>query len=278
MTTFIPSFYELDQIVRHAPLGMRCLDMVTLQPIHTGLSVTARHVSGSGSVHQGVRSRLSAVFSFSSLPGVLDYEWDRRPASDFVPAPSNDAPQNYVIAIEDRSGQFLPQNFVVTLPRQQLMVVPLFPSPARALPTGFGAVRAALWNTDEDQPAAWALVTATTTTGSSYFAMADARGVITLAVRYPEPQASTQSGAASLLDLTWSLTFTLNYQPGRHENLPALPPDAPPSRDSLIAQDAALFAGSQPTLVEVLTYRKDLILRSPNESKSRLLVKPAPPP
>lgn len=274
----IASFIELERIVRRAPLGLRCFDLVNNQPVSEGLSVTARHVSGSGEVLAAYRSPVSGIFGFRSLPGLKDYELDLRPASDYCPPASSDAPQNRVVTVADTAGRFLPLAFSLCLPQERVVLVQLFSAPARAVPAGFGAVRATLWDSAANQPAAWALMAATTPDGNEYVAMADARGVVTLPVLYPAPEVSPLFGTVPFGQLTWPLTLTVKYQPGRHKHLAALPEDAPPEAASLLAQAAAAFGGGAPSIVEDLAYRQDLILKTMGNPKSRLLIQPAPPP
>lgn len=271
------SFTALEHVVRRAPLGLRCVDMADGQPVSDErLVITARHVSGSGSIFTAYRSPISGIYGFNSLPGLYNYEWDLKPASSFhIPVPPLDAPQRTIITVEDRAGRYLPQVFQLLLPREQVELVPLFSAPARPVPASFGVVRATLWDSVNQQAAAWALLTATVN-GSNFQAMADARGVVALWVLYPTRQFGIVSGADAAWPLPVPVTITINYQPGAHISLPALPPDAPPDRASLLGQAAATFDGGQPSLAVSLPYRQDYILKTDSDPQSRQHVEPAP--
>ncbi len=267
-------YREMERIVRRAPLGLRCIDLAHNVPVGAGLVVQARHVSGSGGVFTAYRSPVSGIFGYNTLPGLADYEWDRSPASAYASPSDPLAPQNYLITIEDAAGRYLPQAIRLTLPQERVIPVLLFSSPARPVSSAFGVIRATLWDAVNQRPAAWALLTATIDS-TDYQAVADARGEVALWVLYPSIQHAPNADTTPMTDLAWPVTISVQYQPSAQEPLPVLPPTAPPEHKSILAQTQGTLEGL-PTLSRNLIYRKEVILKTASDTRSRQHVEPAP--
>ena len=67
-------FVPLETVTRRAPLGLRFLDLARGVGVTDGLEVTARPVGAAGRWYSALRSRLSGVYGFHSLPGLRPFE------------------------------------------------------------------------------------------------------------------------------------------------------------------------------------------------------------
>jgi hypothetical protein len=188
-------------------------------------------------------------------------------------ATSNDL----IISVEDLLGRFLPQVLLVSLPRKQLITVPLFPRPARTPSAGLGIVRGelALHNTQPVQPACWALITATLGT-HTYAGVADARGMFTLLVSYSGALPSSTGSSLNMTEpLSWPLAISICCQPNKQRSISEL---EPPYLLSIMEQGGAnIYDGESvpgPTITRTLKFGEDLILKT-NPLQSQLFIDPA---
>jgi hypothetical protein len=188
---------------------------------------------------------------------------------------------NFIIYIEDRMQRFLPQVLLMCLPKERLVEVPLFSSPARLAPAGLGTVRGQL-ATHQDSlptgPASWAFVVATLD-NHSYVAVADARGMFTLFVPYasalPPLEGSPPHGGGSIDQLTWPINIQVFYQPSEQQFVPNL---GLPDTLSIMQQARADIHDQTGMPVAELTrairFGGDLVVATLGQSE--LLVDPAP--
>lgn len=271
---------QFETVLRKAPLGLRFLDLARAAYVTDGLEVTAWPLAGERPCQLAVRSRLSGIYGFRSLPGLRPYEVGERPAGDWC---SGDAAPNFVVFVEDRLGRFLPQALRMCLPKEHLVEVPLFSAPARSPLPGLAVVRGELRNRLSQQPAGWAMVTASIDEGATYVAVADARGVFTLFIPYagalPPLQGSPPHGSGGLAQLTWPLVIQVFYRPSQQSMVAGL--NLPDMR-SILNQDRAEVYDTLnvhgPTLTRTIRFGQDLTVMTDGLApphQSRLLVDPA---
>lgn len=300
-------FFQLEKIIRRAPLGMRFLDLVRGVGVNDGLVVTAWRLGTSGPKQVAFSSPMSGVYGFRALPGFHAFEVGERPASDWCGAPDASPPElvleelidgnvpegvlsagengtqaNFVIAMEDRMGRFLPEVLLMCLPKEQLVEVPLFSSPARVAPAGLGVVRGQL-ATHQDVvvkgAASWARIQAILD-GHIFDAVADARGMFSVFVPYaralPPLEGTPPHGRERIDQLTWPITFQVFYQPSAQRFVAGL---EPPTMGSILEQGgASVYARVGMPLAEltsVIRFGEDLVVST--EGQSELFVDPAPP-
>jgi hypothetical protein len=301
-------FFQLETVTRRAPLGLRFLDLTRGVSVTDGLVVKAWAAGTTEPKLLALRSPLSGVYGFRTLPGLRRFEMDERPASAWCGSPPEASPPeptaeeltdldtlrglyiateesppraNFIVSVEDRMERFLPQTLMMCLPKERLLEVPLFSSPARLAPAGLGVVRGEVIRQQDAQPAAWALVTASPDNGvTDYVATTDARGMFTIFVPYASPlpslQGSPPHGSGTIDQLTWPLTIHVFYQPSRQRFVPNL---APPDMLSILQQAGAeiydQLGAHSSTLIRPLRFGIDVVATTVYQSQ--LLVDPAPP-
>ena len=299
-------FFKLETVIRRAPLGMRFLDLVRGVSVTDGLVVSAWRIGTSGPRQIAFTSPLSGVYGFRTLPGFRLFEVGERPASDWCASPpdvgeptadeltsldtlqgllraeeSPPAGANFIVYVEDGQGRFLPQLMQMCLPKERLVEVPLFSSPARLAPAGLGVVHGEL-TIRGSQPlksASWALV-AVSLDSHTYVGVADARGMFILFVPYasalPPLEGSPPHGSGNIDQLAWPLTISVFYQPSSQQFVPDL---EPPDTLSILEQrratvyDGVGVPGSN--LVRSIRFGADLVVATVGQSQ--LLVDAAPP-
>jgi len=301
-------FLALEKVTRRAPLGLRFLDLTRGVPVTDGLVVTAWPKGTNGPKQMAMRSPLSGVYGFRSLPGFGRFERAERPASDWCGPPETSPPEltaedltnlntlhgllstdenapraNYIVYVVDQMERFLPQVLLMCLPKEQLIEVPLFSSPARSAPVGSGIVRGELLDQSANpkKPASWALVTASPDDNvTTYVSIADARGMFTLFIPYasalPPLEGSPPRSSGTIDQLTWRLTIQVFYQPSRQTIVTGLkPPDILSSLDQerTNVYDEGNVAG--PSLFRPISFGGDLVVKTPGQSQ--LLVDAVPP-
>jgi hypothetical protein len=296
-------FVQFETVICKAPLGMRFLDLVSGTNVTDGLVVKAWQVGTSGPQQVALRSPLSGIYGFRNLPGLHRFETGEQPASDWCSSPpdvgeptadeladisilrgllsADESPPvgtNFIVYIEDRMQRFLPQVLLMCLPKERLVEVPLFSSPARLAPAGLGVVRGQLAIHQKSGPASWALVIATLDS-HSYVAVADARGMFTIFVPYasalPPLEGSPPHGGGSIDQLTWPVVVQVFYQPSEQQFVPNL---VPPDTLSIMQQARANVYDQMGTPVAELTrairFGGDLVVATLGQSE--LLVDPVP--
>ncbi|GAC1393810.1 MAG: hypothetical protein NVS4B11_29410 [Ktedonobacteraceae bacterium] len=299
-------FFPLDKVNRRAPLGLRFFDMVRGVYVNDQLVVSAWQIGTSGPKQVALSSPLSGVYGFRTLLGLRRFEDGERPASDWcgiappdatppddvtnlgvlqqwVTGDENAPKANFIVYVEDRLRRFLPQMLLMCLPKERLIEVPLFSSPARVAPAGLGVVRGQLvthTGSQASKPASWAFVTATLDT-RDYIAVADARGMFALFVPYasvlPSLRGIFPQGGSAVDQLSWQLTMRVFYQPLTQHSIAGVePPDIltimKQGRANVYAQvDAAPLS----ELATVIRFGVDLVVVT--EGKSQLFVDPVGP-
>lgn len=278
---------RLETVVRRAPLGLRFIDLARGVHVTDGLTVAAWPVGGSRPGLLAVRSPLSGVFGYRSLPGLRTFEVGERPASDWCAgdeelSPPAEGGPNFVVSVEDKLGRFLPQVLLLCLPRERLVEVPLFSAPARPPLAGLAVVQGELRDRQAGRPASWAMVTATVD-GATYVGISDARGIFTLFIPYasalPPLQGSPPHGSTALDQLTWPVGVQVFFQPSRQQLIAGL---STPEVRSILNQaraevyDTTTVHGS--SVVRALHFGQDLVVATQGltaPDQSRLLVDPA---
>jgi len=224
-----PRIRVLEWTRAFATLGIRFWDAAFDVPVRDELRVYAWLAGADFAPVRGVRSR-SGVYAFPALPG--------RRAQEY-PASSEEHPellgpvQEYVVAVDDPAGRWLPTAFSVTLPlgyRGEFLAASadsapggagrayLFPSAARPVPAGAAAVRADLWDADLDRPASWAVLRATVE-GATWTALADEAGRALLLLPVPSVDrlrlgSPPGSGQGPPAGNRWPVAVRAWYQPG----------------------------------------------------------------
>jgi len=160
------------------------------------------------------------------------------------------------------------------LPKEQLLVVELYSTPSRPAMAGYATVRGELWDKTNNQPARWAVVSASNGLGGDFVGVADGRGMFVLFLPYPKPVNGT------LLNMQqWSLSFHIHYEPNVQrwlgqaepeinygETVDAVKERIPPDSHTLLQQSEArifdIAAASNASLITALRYRTDLVLKT----------------
>lgn len=196
----------LEQVVRSAPLGVRCWDAVLDRPVRDGLVVRATPTGG-GPTTIAHRSS-SGVFGFARLPTTREAE--RGPVADFP------APTPYSVEITDRRQRFVTMRVELDVPSVFPLPAPvvLFSSPERPRPEGFAAVRASLRIEDPTVPAASGLrvrpaqhaLIVVTSDGLDHVGLADGNGEAVVFVPF-DRFASGVAPQAQTLDATLTIRF-----------------------------------------------------------------------
>lgn len=290
-------FVQLETVLRRAPLGLRFRDLAHGAPVTDGLLVTARPLGATGPGRTAVRSPISGIYGFRTLPGLYGYTSGEQPATDWCSPPagsppadltdlealralleaeSDGAPANFVVAVVDQQGRFLPQTLRLCLPRTRLVAAPLFSTPARPAPPGLAVLRGELRTRLDDNPAGWALVTASPDGVSSAVAISDARGMFMLLLPYPPPLTPPIGSPGGISEPAWNLTIQVFYQPGQQHFVPGFDP---PDIRSILGQAAATVydvagpTGGGPTLQRTVRFGRPLVVTT--HGQSRLLIDPA---
>ena len=217
------------------------------------------------------RSPLSGVYGLTGLPGLREYEDGKRPAADFC---NDGSPPNFVVEVTDTWGRFLPQVLQLCLPKATIVETPLFSSPARATPSGLGALRGEVWDWPAQGPAAWAVVQAVIAGGPALVTMADARGMFALFVPYaaalPALTGDPPQGTGNLGEIEWDVDLSVFYAPGAQRRVSGS--DVPQIR-SILDQGAATVFGAfaapggpslpGPSLAAALRFGVELVVKTP---------------
>ncbi len=284
MLTFAP-----DVVSRLSPLGIRLWDFVTQTAISDGVTLAVQGAGGPAPVR--IVTNPSGVFVLGGLPGLAAVESSA--GGSALRASPPEAAQ-FTIEVDHTRGRFLPFSLSVSAPTQgisvpacatdtwmpsmQLPAIPLFSGPARPVPAGLAAVRAQLWDTIADAPAAYAMLEIDPGTAPAQRGLADASGRVLVVLPYP-PLATTLTSPPALQALTaqsWLLTPTVYYAAAAAGSGTSGHPDL----CTLLAQSVATApASSSPPSTpstEPLLYGVDLVLVTPGEST--LLIDPGAAP
>jgi hypothetical protein len=182
------------------------------------------------------------------------------------------------LTVRDRAGRFLPLRFGVDLPAGLLLdpcgdggtAIELASAPTRAVPAGYAAIHARLWDRPGARPASWARLRAEcgghTATGT-----ADARGRVLVLLPWPAPVAE-DTRVPPLHEARWPVVLTAFWSPGL-----AVAEDVgdreivPPDLCALRAQpQVSLLDHDAPLPAQQLAYGRALIVRSTGSSDLHL--------
>jgi hypothetical protein len=275
----------LETVTRTALLGVRFWDRITGHAVSDGLEVVET-TSGTRAV-----PNRSGVFVLHELPGLRASAFG---AGDDAFWASPPAASKIKFTVVDRLGQFLPFALAADVPFRGLFAedcgliasppdavvgVPLFAAPSRTAPAGIAAVRADLWDVVADAPAAWAVLEVSAGAGPVHRGVADALGRTVVLLPYPEPPwhgSSPPPGSRSLSDQTWPLTLAVRYGPAHGSPpLPDPSPGAIPDLCAVLTQPAGALltvdSPSTPLGPQILTFGRELVLRTPNQSVLHVL-------
>jgi len=254
----------LERITRTALLGVRPWDAATGRAVTDGLTLTE--------LRHGVRAipNRSGVFTFHDLPGLRASSFG---SGDDVFWASPPAHAQLTLELLDERGRYLGFRFDAEAPARGVFRdicgpasppalgvpgVPLFSAPGRIAPGGLASVRADLWDSGADGPAAFAVLEVTAGPGLTVRGVADERGRVLVLLPYPEPPWQTGSPpptAVALSEQTWTLGLAARYAPD---------PDPQPTPDlcAVLSQPPATLAIAAATL----TFGQPLTLRTPGHS------------
>lgn len=280
-----PQVQVLDELTIVAPFGLRFWDVAAMAPAGAGLTVTA-YPGAFPELRSIALVNKSNVYFFRDLPGMRRVESGEGDEAFWAANPPR---VPFTLEVADADGRYLPYQLPVLLPAHGLFGLarsplsswltpdatwlPVFPSPARETLGPSGIVRAQLWDSFADAPAAWAMMSAQAQGSAVMNGVADIRGVVTLTLPYPEPRTSPfasplGSGPLRLDEQTWPLSVKVFYSPRpRAGGLPDLErilhqAQAVAWRDSAHSAQAGSFT---------LQFGKELILRSLDSSSGRQL-------
>ncbi len=283
----------LEELTLTAPLGVRFWDVATISPAGGNLLVRAYPDAFPDLRTYAVENK-SGVYSFSGLPGLRNAE---NGAGDDAFWSANPPVEPYVLEVYDPEERYLPFQFSAQLPVRGLFGlwasplfagltpdptwIPIFSTPSRSLPGPSASIRAQLQDDSDPRrpPAAWARLTVQAPGLPPGMGLADDRGMVSVALPYPEPSGNALTSpltAPKLNDQSWPVEVEVFYTSGKPERpLPDLE-DILQQSAALVWRDTAHTAPAGPFLLE---FEKDLILRSLDSNSghelSALLVTPA---
>ena len=274
-------FITLDRLTMVAPLGLRFHDTTTGAIVGDGLSVWAYPVARPTAKSQAVANR-RGVYVLHHGYGLRAREigdgsrayWDH-------PDPPN---KDFVIEVTDEQRRFQPFQFTASLPAEGIFkwedsplsertTVPLFPAATQSVASGMAVIRADLWDTSLDAPAAWAVIDAFTAGKFLGRGVADDAGRIAAIFSFPTPLSFAPASPPGsplgsppiatnppLTEQVWPLELRAFYTPDR----PVVSP-LPDLRFTLSQPAATLWADAEQT--EILTetnlrFGRELILKS----------------
>ena len=285
----------LERLTLVTPLGVRFLDGATGAYVTGALSVEVYPKGESDRRTRAIVTRTS-VFVFRDLPSLSQIERGEGDAA-FWAAETPRYP--FVLDVRDGDDRFLPFTLDVLLPARRLLGIrfnspilsplasqtsssseslPVFSSPARAVPDAMGVLRAEIVDSGTGGPAAWALVEAKGPGQPIATGLADGGGRVMLPLPYPKPVVTLGSPGSPSLPVTaqtWPIDFTVRYSRG--VSIPAVPDLA-----AVLAQPAATVWGdvarTTPLTQGTLRFGRELVLASVTGSgtpSSTLLITPA---
>lgn len=287
------AFKIIDHISLLTPLGLRFWDEVTGKTIGDGLKIEAyAPAAPPRKVPAFVNN--SSVYILRNLPGLKSLE-NGFQEQEFL---AGTLPKRaFIIEVEDQEGRFQPFQFTVQAPVRGLYVgeellaqspphrpqgIPLFSTPARSVPAAMAVVRADLVDTESGAAAAWAMLEARLGGALLARGLADRQGRVALIFPYPDLQSSAlvspplaalvspPFAGPTLKEQRWVIELKAFY-------LPQNPAPAKPDLQVVLAQPpATLWKRQNEVELEetILTFGRELILKSENAQASALLVTP----
>jgi hypothetical protein len=279
----------MERVSRVAPLGVSFRDQATGEVVADGLQVSA-YPEGQPSLRRAATVNRGGVHVLMDLPGLRALEFGAGDAEYWSTITER---RPFILEVVDPRERFQPFSLRVELPHPGLLSfdaglsppaptpsVPLFSAPARQVASTLATLRAELWDTEADAPAAWALVEATPTNGSKVLGISDAQGRVALFFAYPPPvelvvAPQTKSPplptARPLLEQEWTVRLRVLYAPRG-------PLQAPPDLEDTLIQPAASVGPDtsqwQPHVERALRYGQELVVKTQDAPRSRLWIKP----
>jgi hypothetical protein len=283
-----------DRFTMVAPLGLRFHDTTTGTLVGDGLSIWAYPVGRPSAKRPAIANR-KGVYVLHHGYGLREREngdgsrayWDN-------PDPPN---KDFVIEITDEQRRFQPFQFTASIPVEGIFkwdgsldsppstrtTVPLFSAPTRSVASGMAAIRADLWDTSLDAPAAWAVIEVFTAGKFLGRGIADDAGRIAVIFSYPTPLSFAPvsppgsplgsppvATSPPLTEQLWPLELRAFYTPVRPVVSPPdfieeVGPPLPDLRFTLSQPAAALWADAdQAEILQETNMRfgRELILKS----------------
>lgn len=305
-----PNLQILESLTIVAPLGLRFRDVATGYFVGDGLSVALYQPGKPAGKVQAFANR-SGVYVIHHAPGLRAFEQGKGDADFWNNAPPR---KNFVVAVTDAEHRFQPFQFTAALPVRgffnfvsptvgsppdMVASIPLFSSPARSVPGGMAVLRADLWDSGGDMPAACAVLEAYIDDRLAARGLADDQGRIALIFPHPAPRpfaissppinSPPETTGPPLTTQVWPISLRALYEPA--SPLPLLPgefgpePQLPDLQVMLSQREATLWADTERTepLGEIgLSYGRELIVKSrpsislsPPARQSVLFITPA---
>jgi hypothetical protein len=289
----VTPFITLDRLTMVAPLGLRFHDTMSGSLVGDGLSIWA-YPPGRPTARQQAIGNRRGVYVVHHAYGLREREhgegtqsyWDN-------PVPPN---RDFIVEVSDEQQRFQPFQFTASLPTRGIykwnglddsppsarLTIPLFSSPARTAPGGMAVLRAELWDTSINGPAAWAVMEVYEGDKLIGQGVSDEEGRVALIFSYPPPitfGASSPPGSPlgsppvvsgpPLTEQVWALGLRVLYTPERPVSSPlnSIEPEQslPDLGFTLSQPEATLWADAE--LSEVLQeahlrFGRELILKS----------------
>ena len=247
-----------------APLALHGIDATSGADVGDGLVAIAWPHGDPASARTAIRSPVSTLLGFGTLPGLHSQELALAEPSA---TPSGPVTLPFVVTVTDTLGRFLPEALVVGAPVTAPVDVTLYSTPARPRPPGWATAYGEVRVNPARTPAAWALLEITDGTAAyRYQTVSDEAGRFLFYLPYPEalpPLAGSPPVSGGISQVTWTLTVTVNYEPAAL-SWPANPaPAGPPDIASIRAQNQAEIAtagGTQPSYDGTLSFGTPLLL------------------
>lgn len=289
----------LDRLTMVAPLGLRFHDSSSGALVGDGLVVWAYPVGKPTTRRRAIANRKGVYVLHHGYGLTRREQGDGSRAYWDNPDPPN---KDFVIEVTDEQRRFQPFQFTASLPVEGIFkwdgamasplaersTIPLFSSPVRSVPSGMAVLRADLWDTAIDGPAAWAMIEVFTGGKLIGSGIADEAGRIAVIFPYPAPLTFAPASppgsppgsppvatSPPLTDQVWSLEIRALYTPDRPLVSPPVffdtAQDLPDLKFTLSQPPATLWADAEQTeiLEETnLRFGRELILKSRPSSGS----------
>src|SRR5262249_32031915 len=140
-----------------APLALHGIDAISGSDVGDGLVAIAWPQGDPASARTAVRSPVSTLLGFGTLPGLRSQELAlAQPGA--TPSGPAVSPLPFVVTVTDTLGRFLPEAMVVKAPVTAPVDVTLYSAPARPRPPGWATVYGEVHVNLDGTPAAWALL------------------------------------------------------------------------------------------------------------------------
>lgn len=272
-----------DRVTMVAPLGLRFHDTTTGAVVGDGLSVWAYPLGRPSAKRLAIANR-KGVYVLHHGYGLLERE--HGDGSHFYWEHPDQPNKDFVIEVTDEQQRFQPFQFTANIPVEGIYkwdtaldsplsvrtTIPLFSAATRGVASGMAVVRADLWDTSTDGPAAWAVLEVFTAGKLIGRGVADEAGHIAVIFPFPTPLPFSQASppgsplgsppvatSPPLTEQVWPLELRAFYTPVRS----VLP--LPDLRFTLSQLAATMWADAEQTeiLAETnLRFGRELILKS----------------